>query len=78
MVNPLEEIAPFMGRIYDSISNTIGMTPLVCLHQITEEAGQRTETVGKLIVTAWLPPPSDTYQQRYLTVFPKGNDASSS
>ena len=78
MVNPLAEVAAFMGKIYDSILDTIGMTPLVCLHQITEEAGQRTETVGKLIVTAWLPPPSDTYQQRYLTVFPKGNDTSSS
>ena len=78
MVNPLAEVAAFMGKIYDSILDTIGMTPLVCLHQITEKVGQRTEMAGKLIVTTWLPQPSDTYQQRYLTVFPKGIDASSS
>ena len=62
----------------NSILDTTGMNPLVYLHQITEEVGQRTEMVGKLIVKTWLPPPSDTYQQCYLTVFPKGNDASSS
>ena len=78
MVNPLAEVAAFRGEIYDSNLDTIGMRPLVCLLQITEEAGQRPETVGKPIVIAWLPPPSDSYQQRNLTVFPKGNDASSS
>ena len=78
MVNPLAEVTAFRGKIYDSFLDTMDMTPLVCLHQITEEVGQRTEMAGKLIVTTWLPPPSDTYQQRYLTVFPKGNDASSS
>ncbi len=78
MVHPLAEVAAFVGEIYDSILNTIGMTPLVCLHQIIEEVGQRTEMTGKFIVPTWLPPPNDTYQQRYLTVFPKGNDASSS
>ena len=78
VVNPLAEVAAFMGKIYDSILDTIGMTPLVCLHQIIEEVGQRTEMAGKLMVTTWLPPPNDTYQQRYLTVFPKGNDTSSS
>ena len=78
MVNPVAEVATFRGKFYNSILETIGMTPLVCLHQITEEVGQRTEMAGKLIVTTWLPPPSDTFQQRYLTVFPKGNDASSS
>lgn len=36
------------------------------------------EMAGKLIVTNWLPPPSGTYQHRYLTDFLKGNDASSS
>ena len=77
VVNPLEEIAAFMGGIYDSILDTIGMTPLVCLQQIMEEGGQRTEVAGKLRVTTWLPPPSDTYQQRYLVVIPKGNDTSS-
>ena len=78
MVNPLTEVAAFMGKIYDSILDTIGMTPLVCLHQIIEEVGQRTEIASNLMVTTWLPPLNDTYQQRYLTVFPKGNDASSS
>ena len=78
MVNPLAEMATFKGNFYDSILDTMGMTPLICLHQITEEVGQRTEMAGKIIVTTWLPPPNDTYQQRYLTVFPKGNDASSS
>ena len=78
MVNPLAEVAAFMGKIYDSILDTIGMTPLVCLHQIIGEVGQRTEMAANLLVTTWLPPPNDTYQQRYLTVFPKGNDTSSS
>ena len=78
MVNPLEEVTAFRGKIYDSFLDTMDMTPLVCLHQNTEEVGQRTKMAGKLIVTTWLPPPSDTYQQRYLTVFPKGNDTSSS
>ena len=62
----------------NSILDTTGMTPLVYLHQIIEEVGQRTELTGKLIVTTWPPPPSNNYQQRYLTVFPKGNDALSS
>ena len=78
MVNPLEEVTAFRGKIYDSFLDTMDMTPLVCLHQITEEVGQRTEMAGKIIVTIWLSLPSYTYQQRYLTVFPKGNDASSS
>ena len=76
MVKPLAEVTAFIGKIYDSILDTIGMTPLVCLHQITEEVGQRTEMAGKIIVTICLSPQSYTYQQRYLTVFPKGNDAS--
>ena len=78
MANPVAEVAAFRGKIYDSILDTIGMTPLVCLHQTIEEVGQRTEMAGKLMVTTWFPPPNDTYQQRYLTVFPKGNDTSSS
>jgi len=78
VANPLAEVAAFRGKIYDSILDTIGMTLLVCLHQIIEEVGQRTEKAGKIIVTIWLSPPSYTYQQRYLTVFPKGNDTSSS
>ena len=77
MVSPLAEVAVFRDKIYGSILDTIGMTPLFCLHQITEEVGQQTEMTGKLIVTTWLPPASINYQQRYLTVFPKGNDASS-
>jgi len=78
VVNPLAKAAAFRGKIYGGILDAIGMTPLVCLHQITEEVGQRREMTGKLIVTTWFPSPSDNYQQRYLTVFPKGNDASSS
>ena len=78
VVNPLEEIAAFMGEIYDSILDTIGMTPLVCLHQIIEEIGQRREMAGKLMVTSSPPLPNDTYQQRNLTFFRKGNDTSSS
>ena len=78
MVKPLADVTAFMGKIYDGILDTIGMTPLVCLHQIIEEIGQRRKMAGKLMVTSWLSPPNDTYQQRYLTVFPKGNDTSSS
>ena len=78
MVKPLAEMTVFMGKIYDSNLDTIGMTPLVCLHQIIEEIGQRREMAGDLMVTSWFPPPNDTYQQRYLTVFPNGNDTSSS
>ena len=78
MANPVAKVAAFRGKIYDSILDAIGITPLVCLHKITEEVGQRTEIASNLMVTTWLPPLNDTYQQRYLTVFPKGNDASSS
>ena len=78
MVKPLAEVTAFMGKLYDSILDTIGMMPLVYLHQIIEEIGQRREMAGDLMVTSWFPPPNDTYQQRYLTVFPKGNDTSSS
>ena len=37
----------FRGRIYDNILNTIGMTPLVCLHQITAEAECQADIVCK-------------------------------
>ena len=76
--NPLTEVTALKGKIYDSILDTIGIAPLVCLHQIIEEIGQRRKMACKLIVTSWLSPSNDTYQQRYLTVFPKGNDTSSS
>ena len=52
MVNPLTEVTALKGKIYDSILDTIGMTPLVCLHQIIEEIGQRREMAGKLMVTS--------------------------
>ena len=78
MVNPLTEVTAFKSKIYDRFLETIGITPFVRPHKITKEVGQRTVMAGKLIVTTCLPPPRDTYQQRYLTVFPKGNDASSS
>jgi len=37
----------FRGRIYDSIVETIGATPLVRLRRITEEAGCKADIVGK-------------------------------
>jgi cysteine synthase len=38
----------FRGRIYDSILETIGATPLVRIHRLAEEAGCRAEILGKL------------------------------
>ena len=37
----------FRGRIYDNILNTMGMTPLVRLHQITAEAESQADIVCK-------------------------------
>jgi cysteine synthase A len=48
VANPVAKVAAFRGKIHDSILDTIGMTPLVCLHQTTEEVGQRTEMAGKI------------------------------
>ncbi len=37
----------FRGRIYDSILDTIGATPLVRINRLAEEAGARAEILGK-------------------------------
>jgi len=37
----------FRGRIYDSILDTIGATPLVRLHRLAAEAGVRADILGK-------------------------------
>ena len=41
-------MAEFRGRIYDSITETIGATPLVRLHRLPEDAGCRAEILAKL------------------------------
>ncbi|MFQ5939604.1 MAG: pyridoxal-phosphate dependent enzyme, partial [Alphaproteobacteria bacterium] len=40
--------AELRGRIYDSIVDTIGGTPLVRIRKMTAEAGCRAEVAGKL------------------------------
>ncbi len=37
----------FRGRIYDSVLDTIGATPLVRLHRLAAEAGARADILGK-------------------------------
>jgi cysteine synthase A len=37
----------FRGRVYDSITETIGATPLVRIHRLAEEAGSKAEILGK-------------------------------
>ena len=39
---------PFRGRIYDSILDTVGATPLVRLSRLAEDAGSLAEITGKL------------------------------
>jgi cysteine synthase len=39
--------AEFRGRVYDSIVETIGATPLVRLHRIAKEAGAKADILGK-------------------------------
>ncbi|WP_439813649.1 cysteine synthase A [Zavarzinia sp. CC-PAN008] len=39
---------PGRGRIYDSITQTIGDTPLVRLHRLTQEAGAKAQVLAKL------------------------------
>ena len=38
----------FRGRIYDSITQTIGATPLVRLTKLAADAGSKAEIVAKL------------------------------
>lgn len=39
--------AEFRGRIYDSIIDTIGATPLVRIHRLAEQAGVKADILGK-------------------------------
>jgi len=39
--------AEFRGRVYDSILDTIGATPLVRIHRLAEKAGARADILGK-------------------------------
>src|SRR3954454_768091 len=39
--------AEFRGRIYDSITETIGATPLVRIHRLAREAGAKADILGK-------------------------------
>jgi cysteine synthase A len=45
MTNP--QRAEFRGRIYDSIIDTIGATPLVRIHRLAEQAGVKADILGK-------------------------------
>ena len=42
-----ESIGEFRGRIYDSIIDTIGATPLVRLKRLAEDAGVSADIIGK-------------------------------
>src|SRR5215469_5534149 len=44
----MEQGKPGRGRVYDSITETIGDTPLVRLHRMTKEAGSRADVLLKL------------------------------
>jgi hypothetical protein len=37
----------FRGRVYDSIIETIGATPLVRIHRLAEDAGTKADMLGK-------------------------------
>src|SRR5437868_10701425 len=39
--------AEFRGRIYDSIIETIGATPLVRIHRLAKDAGTKADILGK-------------------------------
>jgi cysteine synthase A len=45
---PEKHPAPIRGRIYDSIVETIGGTPLVRLHRLAEQGGAQAEILAKL------------------------------
>ena len=44
----MEQGKPGRGRIYDSITQTIGDTPLVRIHRMTQEAGVKADILLKL------------------------------
>ena len=39
--------AEFRGRVYDSIVETIGATPLVRIHRLARDAGAKADILGK-------------------------------
>ncbi len=39
--------AEFRGRVYDSIVETIGATPLVRLHRLAQQAGAKADILAK-------------------------------
>ncbi len=45
MANP--QTAEFRGRVYDSILDTIGATPLVRIHRLAQQAGVKADILGK-------------------------------
>jgi len=45
---PAPEHVPGRGRVYNSITETIGDTPLVRLHRMAEEAGAKADILLKL------------------------------
>src|SRR5437868_9723717 len=42
-----EQSAEFRGRVYDSIADTIGATPLVRLHRLAKDAGAKADILAK-------------------------------
>jgi cysteine synthase A len=42
-----EQSAEFRGRVYDSIADTIGATPLVRIHRLAEDAGSKADILAK-------------------------------
>lgn len=47
-LTPVEGVRPGRGRVYDSITETIGNTPLVRLHRLPELRGVKAEILAKL------------------------------
>ena len=42
-----EQSAEFRGRVYDSIADTIGATPLVRIHRLAKNAGAKADILAK-------------------------------
>src|SRR5947209_4868706 len=42
-----EQSAEFRGRVYDSIADTIGATPLVRVHRLAQNAGAKADILAK-------------------------------
>ena len=42
-----EQSAEFRGRVYDSIADTIGATPLVRIHRLAKDAGAKADILAK-------------------------------